>query len=73
VAVNPNGGFDCYSEMPFSEHARITLENTHTDQVTVYLQVDYWLGSMPEAAAYLQCAVEPQQPADHRLCPHNAG
>src|SRR5438132_594537 len=27
VAVNPAGGFNCYWEMPFREHARITLEN----------------------------------------------
>ena len=53
VAVNPNGGFNCYWEMPFREHARITLENTADERVTVYYQVDYWLGEVPEHTAYL--------------------
>jgi hypothetical protein len=43
VAVNPNGGFNCYWPMPFKSGARITLENLGDDQVTVYFQVDYAL------------------------------
>jgi hypothetical protein len=53
VAVNPNGGFNCYWEMPFRERATFTLENTHTESVTVYFQVDYWLGDVPDQASYL--------------------
>jgi D-arabinan exo alpha-(1,3)/(1,5)-arabinofuranosidase (non-reducing end) len=53
VAVNPHGGFNCYWEMPFTERARYTLENTHTEAVTVYFQIDYWVGEVPSGAAYL--------------------
>ncbi|TWD83439.1 DUF2961 family protein [Kribbella amoyensis] len=53
VAVNPNGGFNCYWEMPFRSQARLTLENTHDEPVIVYFQVDYWLGDVAEESAYL--------------------
>ena len=33
VAVNPARGFNCYWEMPFRKHARITLENVSPDEV----------------------------------------
>jgi len=33
IAVNPAGGFNSYWEMPFREHARITLENLSPDEV----------------------------------------
>lgn len=41
VAVNPNGGFNCYWPMPFRRSARISLENLGAEQATVYYQVDY--------------------------------
>ena len=53
VAVNPNGGFNCYWEMPFRRHALITIENTHDQPVIVYFQIDYWLGRVARDAAYL--------------------
>jgi hypothetical protein len=53
VSVNPNGGFNCYWEMPFRSQAQLTLENTHDEAVIVYFQVDYWLGAVPEGSAYL--------------------
>ncbi|MDX6283360.1 MAG: hypothetical protein QOH03_4431 [Kribbellaceae bacterium] len=53
VAVNPNGGFNCYWEMPFRSQAQLTLENTADTSVVVYFQVDYWLGAVAEGSAYL--------------------
>ena len=48
VAVNPAGGFNCYWEMPFHSHARITLENLSPDQVDgFYYQIDYTLTEVP--------------------------
>ena len=52
IAVNPAGGFNSYWEMPFRKSARITLENTHDDKVTVYYQVNYALTDVPADAAY---------------------
>ena len=54
VAVNPAGGFNCYWEMPFRKHARITLENLAPDPVGgFYYQIDYTLTDVPADRAYL--------------------
>lgn len=54
VAVNPAGGFNCYWEMPFRRHARITLENLRPDEVrSFYYQIDYTLTAVPTDRAYL--------------------
>ncbi len=44
VAVNPAGGFNCYWEMPFHTHARVTIENLSPDAVeNLFYQIDYTL------------------------------
>lgn len=54
VAVNPAGGFNCYWEMPFRSHARITIENLSDELVRgFYYQVTYTLTDVPDDAAYL--------------------
>jgi hypothetical protein len=53
VAVNPAGGFNCYWEMPFRQHARITMENLAPDPVEgFYYQITYALTAVPADAAY---------------------
>ena len=52
VAVNPNGGFNSYWEMPFQRSARMTIENLGADAATLYYQVDYALTDLPTGAAY---------------------
>jgi hypothetical protein len=52
IAVNPNGGFNSYWEMPFREAAKITLENLGDDEVVLYYQVDYSLTEVPAEASY---------------------
>jgi len=52
VAVNPAGGFNCYWEMPFREHARITVENLDEKSVVLFYQIDYALTAVPDEAAY---------------------
>jgi len=53
VAVNPAGGFNCYWEMPFRHHARITVENLAADPINgFYYQVTYTLTAVPEDRAY---------------------
>ena len=54
VAVNPAGGFNCYWEMPFRQHARITVENLSPDPVRgFYYQITYALADVPADRAYL--------------------
>ena len=53
VCVNPGNAFNCYWPMPFRKHIRITMENIHqSDNMTVYYQVNYALGKVPDNAAY---------------------
>ena len=52
IAVNPNGGFNCYWAMPFRSSARITLENLAEESVVVYYQVDYTLADQGDNVAY---------------------
>jgi hypothetical protein len=52
VAVNPNGGFNSYWEMPFRKGATITVESVASEEVTLYYQVDYTLTEIDTDAAY---------------------
>jgi hypothetical protein len=52
VTVNSTGGFNCYWQMPFSSHARITLENLHHEPINLFFyQITYALTEVPENAA----------------------
>jgi len=52
VCVNPKRGFNCYWDMPFYKNCRITIENIHPYNVTLYYQVDYVLGDVPKGHGY---------------------
>jgi hypothetical protein len=53
VCVNPAGGFNCYWEMPFRQHARITVENLTPDPLRgFYYQINYTLTDVPDDCAY---------------------
>jgi hypothetical protein len=53
ICVNPAGGFNSYWEMPFREHARITVENLSPDPVrALYYQITYTLTDVPADRAY---------------------
>ena len=53
IAVNPHGGLNSYWPMPFSDGARLTLENLAAEPVTVYYQVTYELAG--EGAEVAEC------------------
>jgi Protein of unknown function (DUF2961) len=52
VCVNPRNGYNCYWEMPFRGHCRMTVENLGTDPATLYYQVNFQLTEIPADAAY---------------------
>jgi hypothetical protein len=66
VAVNPNGGFNCYWEMPFRRRAHLTLQNLSPDPVTVFYQVDYELTDVDEPAGYLHAAWRRSKPLAYK-------
>jgi Protein of unknown function (DUF2961) len=56
VCVNPGRAFNCYWEMPFRKHARITLTNLDDGEMTLYYQINYTLTDVPEDAAYFHAS-----------------
>jgi len=56
IVVAPYGGMNCYFPMPFRTSARISIENLGRDDQTVYYQVDYALGEIPDDAGYLHAS-----------------
>jgi len=53
VNVNPGSAFNCYWTMPFRQRAKVTIENLADAQITIYYQINYALGPVPDDAAYL--------------------
>lgn len=54
VNVNPLRGMNCFFQMPFAKHAKITLENQHANPISSFFyQIDYCLtDSLPENCGY---------------------
>ena len=52
VCVNPGSAFNCYWEMPFRKHCRMTFENMADEDMTLYYQINYTLTDVPDDAAY---------------------
>lgn len=72
IAVNPNGGFNCYWPMPFKKHARIEIENQDKDDVWgFFYQITYELDEVPDDAAYFHAqwrrAVTPIDAPEHTI------
>ncbi len=53
IVVNPVRGFNCYFQMPFHTHAKITVENQHgADLKSFFYQIDYTeYDEVPQQAA----------------------
>ncbi len=67
VCVNPAGGFNCYWEMPFRQHARITVQNLSDDELKgFYYQITYALTDLPEDSAYLHAQWRRSNPLGQR-------
>ncbi|MCQ2432159.1 MAG: DUF2961 domain-containing protein, partial [Clostridia bacterium] len=66
VCVGPKRGFNCYWEMPFYKHCRMTLENTHDEAVTVYYQIDYVIGELPEGCGYFHAQFRRVNPLPYK-------
>lgn len=66
VAVNPNGGFNSYWEMPFRARAQIDLENVGHEPAVVYYQIDYELADVDVRAGYLHAQWRRSNPLPYR-------
>ena len=66
VCVNPANAFNCYWEMPFYRHCRITLENRADEPVTYYYQITYALGELPEGCAFFHAQFRRVNPLPYK-------
>lgn len=66
IAVNPNGGFNSYWEMPFRQAARITIESLSDEEIILYYQVDYTLTEVPDDAAYFHAQWRRSNPLPYK-------
>jgi hypothetical protein len=77
VAVNPAGGMNAYWEMPFRQHARLTIENVSGEDIILYYQITYTLTTIPEDAAYFHAQWRRSNPLSykqvHTLLDHVSG
>ena len=66
VAVNPNRGLNCFWEMPFRQHCRITLENRHpADTRHCYYQINFTQTEIPDDAAYFHAQFRRTNPVPY--------
>lgn len=66
VCINPRNGMNCYWEMPFRKNCRMTLENQHEEDITVYYQIDYILTDVPEDCAYFHAQFRRVNPLPYK-------
>jgi hypothetical protein len=68
VVVNPAGGFNCYWEMPFRQHARITVENLWPDEVKgFFYQITYTLTAVPDDRGYFHAQWRRSNPLPYKV------
>lgn len=66
VCVNPAGGMNCYWEMPFRKHAKVTIENINSEDAVLYYQITYALTEVPEDAAYFHAQWRRNNPLPYK-------
>jgi len=66
VCVNPGSGLNCFWEMPFRKHCKITLENVGIVPTRLYFQIDYTLTEVPDHAAYFHAQFRRSNPLPYK-------
>jgi hypothetical protein len=66
VAVNPNNGLNCFWEMPFRKHARLTLENRGAESFVCFYQINYALTDVANDAAYFHAQFRRTNPLPYK-------
>ena len=66
VCVNPGSAFNCYWQMPFRKHCRITFENLADEDMILYYQINYALQEMPAETAYFHAQFRRVNPLPYK-------
>ncbi len=66
VCVNPGSAFNCYWEMPFQKHCRMTMTNIADERMVLYYQINYTLTDVPAEAGYFHARFRRVNPLPYR-------
>ena len=66
VVVNPNKGYNSFWPMPFRKRARVTIENRHEEDITVYYQISYSLTEVAESAGLFHAQFRRSNPLPYK-------
>jgi len=66
VCVNPGSAFNCYWEMPFKKHCRITMTNIADEDMRLYYQINYTLTDVPDELAYFHAQFRRVNPLPYK-------
>lgn len=62
MLVAPGRGYNCYFEMPFKKHCRITIENRSSDVQVLFYMITGWKGILPENISYFHAVYRQEHP-----------
>lgn len=62
MTVNPGSAFNSYWKMPFRKNIKITMQNTDSQPMRLYYQVDYTLTEVGNDEAYLHAQYRRSKP-----------
>ena len=62
ILVAPGRGYNCYWEMPFRQHCRVTMENRGDKEQTLYYMIEGWKGEISPAAGYFHAFYRQEHP-----------
>jgi hypothetical protein len=65
IAANSTGGLNSYWPMPFSRHARITVENLSPDEMILFYQVTYEIGEDVGGEGYFHAQWRRSNPLEY--------
>ena len=66
VCLNPASACNCYWEMPFRKHCRITYTNISDEKSAIYYQINYTLTDVPEDCAYFHAQFRRTNPLPYK-------
>lgn len=62
VLVAPGRGLNCYWQMPFRKHCRVTMENRSNKPETLYYMISGWKGAIPANSGYFHALYRQEHP-----------
>jgi hypothetical protein len=66
VCLNPASGCNCYWEMPFRKHCRVTFTNISDEPTNLYYQINYTLTEVPDDCAYFHAQFRRTNPLPYK-------